>query len=402
MPNSVPPRGCSPAGGSTNENLLRNEVVLRGILTRLDESRADEQPAAKGRRAGRLPYRRNDLRLTVTHPGGGTVERAALGHDLSATGASVVYEGFLHTGTDCQLLLRRRMTGHDVARAKVVACRHLHGAYHLVDIDFTEPVIPKIYVDPASFGSLADGGEVNPAALTGTVVLLDDQKLEHALAAHCLRGTSVNLVPVRTTSEALLALRSGTAQVLLVDLNLAGGERGEQAIVKCRETGFRGGVVVLSAETNADRIAAAWAAGANGVLHKPYTREQLLRTLSNLLDDADARASAEPIYSELLDAAGRHPDAETLDLVRQFVDNMRDSVASLRKAIDDDSVADVRTLCQLMKGTGKSYGFAAVTDAAAEALRSLDTTQSIDESLGELRRLESTCHRLQSKPRYLA
>jgi CheY-like chemotaxis protein len=385
--------GNAAPGASAAGNLLRMESTLQTFLDRLDD---DKDPRTVERRGRRMPYRRNDLRLAVTHPGGGTVERPVLGRDICAKGAGVVYDGFLHAGTDCQLTLRRRAGGHDAVRGRVVHCRHLHGAYHLVDVDFREPIVPKVYVEPADWNRSAAEGEVDPATLVGSVLMLDDQKIDRALAAHCLRGSGVKLNAVASVAEAVAAVRAGGASVNLImtDLNLEGGERGEQAIVKLREAGYRGPIVVVSAETNPERIAGAWAAGANAVLPKPYTRQQLLASISGLL--TTSAGDALPIHSTLLAPSpdGRPPDPASAYLVEEFVSQAHQEVEDLRRAIDTDDLHAARTICQTLKGTGLSFGFPTVTEAAKDAVRALDGTQSIDESLTELRKLESMCLRL--------
>lgn len=386
-------KGSSGSGDNAADNLHRMESILFGFLDRLD---ADQSSSSGTQRGKRLSYRRNDLRLTVTHPGGGTAARTVLGRDLCPKGAGIVYDGFLYIGTDCMLILRRRMTGQDVVRGQVVHCRHLHGAYHLVEIEFREPIVPKLYVEASEWNKLSMEGEVDPATVVGTVLMLDDQKIDHTIAAHCLRGSGIKLTSVASTAEALAAVKQMKIDLVLTDLNLDKGERGEQVIVKLREVGYRGSIIVVSAEGNADRIAGAWAAGANALLPKPYTKQQLLNSISNLLTVSTEDSDLEPIFSTLFasTSGSRAAYAETATLIEQFLDGINDALFDLKRAIAEDAIQNARTVCQTLKGTGLSYGFPAITDAAKEAVRSLDATQSIDESLTELRRVESIALRL--------
>jgi hypothetical protein len=69
-------------------------------------------------------------------------------------------------------------------------------------------------------------------------------------------------------------------------------------------------------------------------------------------------------------------------------------MVELRKAIDADNFDGVRFICQSLKGTGKGYGFPALSDAGAAAVISLDASCSVAESLPEVQRVLSICARL--------
>jgi len=179
MPGSLKVKdGAAPAGAQPPED-ARVEANLHAVLDALD-ARRDRQGAER-RKDPRFAYRRTDLRLRVTHPGGGTAERGVMGRDISARGAAVLHEGFLHVNTRCHVVLRRRLGGQHVVFGRVRACRHVLGAFHLISIHFDEPIAPRIFIAPDVWGAASKAAEVDPAALAGNVVMLDDQEIDRSL-----------------------------------------------------------------------------------------------------------------------------------------------------------------------------------------------------------------------------
>ena len=63
--------------------------------------------------------------------------------NLSAGGFSCIHGGYLHPGSECQVVLPRREGGDPVAvNGTIVHCRHVEGSYHEVGIRFTEEIEP--------------------------------------------------------------------------------------------------------------------------------------------------------------------------------------------------------------------------------------------------------------------
>ena len=67
-----------------------------------------------------------------------------------------------------------------------------------------------------------------------------------------------------------------------------------------------------------------------------------------------------PIYSEFAD------DAEMMELVAMFVDELPDRLAALRSALDAGNLAETGRIAHQIKGAAGGYGFPAITDAAGE------------------------------------
>ena len=57
-----------------------------------------------------------------------------------------------------------------------------------------------------------------------------------------------------------------------------------------------------------------------------------------------------------------HIDDELEDIVPGFLENRRDDVTALLKALEQSDYETIRILGHTMKGTGGGYGFDAITD----------------------------------------
>lgn len=90
----------------------------------------------------------------------------------------------------------------------------------------------------------------------------------------------------------------------------------------------------------------------------------------------DPKSWAGPIRSEF------RSDADMRELIRVFVDEMPERIASLEAAWEAQCVEDVRGIARQLRGDAGGHGFAIVGDAAAELEFML---QRASEDLGAVR-----------------
>jgi len=60
-----------------------------------------------------------------------------------------------------------------------------------------------------------------------------------------------------------------------------------------------------------------------------------------------------------------HVDSELEDLIPGFLENRRNDVISMLKALEQEDYETIRVLGHSMKGAGGGYGFDAITDIGA-------------------------------------
>ncbi|MFT3788508.1 MAG: response regulator [Tepidisphaeraceae bacterium] len=380
-----------PAGGGGHKTDTASGKIgktgVETINTILDKLDSVDDSAFRNRRSSsRCAFRRTDVPVRIHHPGGSTTAKVVYTRNLSASGVGFIYPSFLHTGTRVEAVLKRRLGGDDLLVGKVVFCAHVGGVFHQVGVKFEQKIFPKLYLDPGSY----EEGEVeapsNVAELAGHVLYVDDQELDRALLKHHLKGTKLELTAVTNAKEALVSLGSGKYDLVLCDLNLEGGT-GEEAIKRIREQGYRGPICLVTAEHAPARLKAAQEAGAIGVLTKPYEQQKLLAMLGSWLNGT----SGEPIISTL---AGQ---SDVSAILSKFVARVHESAKELQINFESDNIEKLRQMCMAIKGTGSGYGFAALSEAAREAITSIDSTMSVAESAIQIQRLIDMCKRTTDK-----
>lgn len=361
------------------------EAEAKPLLDHLDKLDGDRPARCRRPATPRLRYRRTNIAVRITQPGGGSTDHVLTSRNLSAGGICLIHTAFLHTGTDCRVVLRRRLGGEETIPGSVTWCRHVVGTYHTFGVKFARTIFVKHFLEPDECGDLLSEGQVDPAELTGRVLMIDDQEMDRALFAHHLRQTKCEVVSAANVSEAAEQIMLQAPDVVVCDLNL-GGKTGEQAVADFRAAGFKGFIAVLTAETDPARLKAAVAAGAGAILQKPYQPDNLIAHLAGWLKGGGA--ASDRIYSTM---AGT-PGADVL--IGMYVTQVTGLADQLRAAVDADDLDKVRTLCQTLKGTGGGYGFGILSDAAKDAVTSLDASRSVAESKTELQLLQSVCRRL--------
>ncbi len=364
------------------------DAHLEALLNRLDEHDQANPQAANRRRCARANFRRTGVPVRISHPGGSNSLKVVATRNLSSGGMAFLNTGFLHNGTHCAVVLKRRLGGEDVIQGRVMHCSHVGGTWHQIGVKFNAPIFPKLYLDPNDWTSVDDSESIDAGKLAGAVLHIDDQEMDRRLLKHHLRDTAITLVSCATSVEALALIKQQTFDVILCDLILA-EEEGETVIQKLREAGFTGTIALVTAETTPSRLKLAQAAGAVGIISKPYQPARILSMLSGWLGGSAGEA---PIHSNMDTESGMQP------LLDEYVSNVRQLVIQLAVATEKKNVEAVRNLCVSLKGSGTNYGYPTLTEVACEAIKALDATASIEDATVQIQQLESICRRLVAEP----
>lgn len=365
---------------------------LDAILDKLD-ARDAASDGKTGRRSMRASYRRSDVSISVYHPGGSTTERRVLTRDLSAGGLSFVNSGYLHVGTRCETSLRRFVGGgEDLVRGQVMHCDHIAGTWHTVGVKFDRRIFPKLYLDPGDVEGVNMEG-CQPSGISGRVLLLDDNELDRRLVAHHLRRTKIELTGVATLADAAAAVAGQQGdnpfQLAIVDLNLAGeeAELGPAEVVRRLIDVGVPRVAACTAETDTARLRECREAGARGILTKPYDAERLLASVAEWLG-VGSSGSTDAITSTLA------TQADMLPLLQDFVEKAKKLSQAIKQSAEADDLQRVRSLLLGLRGSGGGYGFQPASEAATEAIKSLEATMSLSDSAVQLDRVHDVCGRL--------
>ncbi|MDC8759508.1 putative bifunctional diguanylate cyclase/phosphodiesterase [Janthinobacterium fluminis] len=144
------------------------------------------------------------------------------------------------------------------------------------------------------------------------ILLVDDEPRLLASLYELLRGRDYQLVTATCGSEALEELAKLRFDLILLDLRLP-DMSGHEIMDYMNDRGIEGDVIVMSGEVGIDAAIGALKRGAYDYLRKPYSREELLKTVDNALqkrrlalDNARIAAqleNSEKMYRYLVDSS---------------------------------------------------------------------------------------------------
>jgi diguanylate cyclase (GGDEF)-like protein/PAS domain S-box-containing protein len=144
------------------------------------------------------------------------------------------------------------------------------------------------------------------------LLLVDDEPRLLASLHELLQGRGYQLVTAATGSEALAHLSRVRFDLVLLDLRLP-DIGGHEIMDFINEKGIESDVIVMSGEIGIDAAIGALKRGAYDYLRKPYSREELLKTVANALkqrrlEETNARIAnqlenSEKMYRYLVDSS---------------------------------------------------------------------------------------------------
>jgi CheY-like chemotaxis protein len=118
-----------------------------------------------------------------------------------------------------------------------------------------------------------------------TILIVEDQQDVQALLGVALRHTGRRLLSALNGEQGLALARSERPDLILLDIMMPGGMDGLVMLRTLRADPGGGNVkvIVLSARTQQKDIAAAFAAGADEYLAKPFKLKELKETIERYL-----------------------------------------------------------------------------------------------------------------------
>lgn len=100
-----------------------------------------------------------------------------------------------------------------------------------------------------------------------------------------------------------------------------------------------------------------------------------------------ARQSSQPIVSEMAN------DADMLELIEMFVEDLPKRAAALEQALRAGELAALTRIAHQLKGAAGGYGFPTITEAAAELEQCAKTSSDLARLELEVRRVADLCAR---------
>lgn len=363
---------------------LRLGHAARNTLLKKMDAASKGAPAASRRQHTRYSYQSPDVRVLITHPGGGNGRFIVCARNLSAGGMAFLHGGFLHTGTEVRLTLRLHTGKDQVVVGEVASCRHISRNLHEVGVRFFEKIDPTAFCGP-------DAQPVAPATvctsageqeLSGQALIIGIEGVDRKLLKHRLSSSGMAVVDIGSIGPALDQLKRLDFHVVFCGVELAETTAAE-AIRDVRQAGYTGPIIAFGAKD----LEQGANLGANGTLAKQFQAADLVKLVRSLTPQTEI-ASRAPIYSALAD----DPDAH--DLIINYIEQAHSQAKLLASALATDSLQKVKSLCMNLRASGSGYGFQPVFEAAKNALREIEAEGSLAAAKANIEQLIDVCNRL--------
>ncbi len=222
------------------------------------------------------------VRLTVHHPGGGSARFLVYTHHFCPEGMWFLHSGYLHPGTRCVLVISRGPDQEGGALGTIETCEHLDRNLHAASMRFESVIDPEVYRGITREAVVFTGAPHDSLALPSLharVLMLEENPSDREMTAFHLRSLGARFSSYERLADALGELQGEIFDVVITEM-CAESEHDDQPIRAIRGAGYTGPIIVLTRETDPDKLRAARRNGAFAVLQKPCQPAHLMRTLA--------------------------------------------------------------------------------------------------------------------------
>lgn len=304
--------------------------------------------------------------------------------NLSSGGIAFLHGGYVHPGSPIAVALRDKLDEIKTFRGRVTRCSHVKGRLHEVAVHFETRLNPKDFVPPTAEPGF-NVEQVDLARLFGKVLVVEDFRPDQRLIAHYFKGTNLDLTYAQSLDDARQALDHATDLVFL-DTTLPDGN-GVDAVVNFRKTGFAGPVVAIMPERNTAMRSQLLSAGANEVLSKPMDLSLVQQAAAEYLIAGGCEPEiASMLFSTLNGESSR-------ELIEQYVHDCHRLSDTIADAVERQDLATVRMHVNSIRGSAGAHGFQPIDRVAQAALREIDATNDLEESMIAIQAVINACKR---------
>ncbi len=210
------------------------------------------------------------------------------------------------------------------------------------------------------------------------LMIAEDHPVIRAGVTRLIQGTEIELVCQAETSEQTVKLAlASQPDVLLLDIQLAGGDDGLSALEQIRRENADIAVLIFSASEVVKEMAVAWKLGAKGFVPKASTRDELLQGIRRAASGKSVWTTRQihqvvsRAASEVLAKNDRNP------LSPRETEVLKKLMAGLsNEAISEDLAIDIETVKQHVKHLLRKLHVEDRTQAVLLALRSMPRDQA--------------------------
>lgn len=350
------------------------------LLDALDRANASKPPSSR-RQTRRWRYR--DRMIVAVRQGGSVQSFFTAPRNISNSGIGFLHGGYIHVGSPVAVSTRDLHGQLRTLKGRVVRCVHVQGRLHEVGAKFTEPINPKDFVPPGDEPCF-NVERVDVANLYGRVLVVDDVRADQRLLAFHFRGSQLDLT-YAADAASTVAILDNSFDLVFLDTTLP-DKSGLETLVELRMRGYAGPVIAVLPSDDRDMRARLLRAGANEVVSKPLDPDLLRQAAAEFLIAGGCDAETTLLYSSINDPRMR-------ELIEMYVVDCKRAAEEIADYVEAGDFAGVRRAVEQLVGSAAAHGFSAIDRLAAEALRTLELSHSIDEAGAPVQAVINACRR---------
>jgi two-component system, sensor histidine kinase and response regulator len=221
-------------------------------------------------------------------------------------------------------------------------------------------------------GTLQRAAPGQPEQLAASVLVVEDNPVNRLLAEEILRQAGCSVTCVEDGSQALTALHGHRFDIVLMDCQMPvmDGYEATQELRRREGTARRTTVLGLTANAMDGDRERCLAAGMDGYLSKPYTREELIGELRRWIQPSGGTAAAAAAAAPAVDRAvltslakldSGDGDAFVQRLVSLFIESSTAQVTALQSAWQAQDTVKVGAIAHSLKSSAAQIGARALS-----------------------------------------
>lgn len=360
---------------------------LEAILHDLNRGHSGTAAASK-RKLKRWPLQLQKAVLTLIDSGGRKSHNTVVPRNLSKRGASVLYGGFVHPGTQCVLSIRCVDGSSRSISAVVRHSRHAKGRLHDLGLEFSQSVDPRDFFIVLGNNYLFNREAVSLKSITGKLLVIEDSIAMQRLIAKDLHEADLTILFAKTAAEGIARLTE-EPDVILIDYLLPDGN-GLDVMQKIRDLGYTVPCMLMTSERDRELRMAAIGAGAREMLYKPVPACVLHQAIAEYL-----------VRDEEVDSGDHGAEgggSQSKDDVAVFIDVLLAEGKEMAAALERNNTETVRSCALELVDSARRHGFPHISEQATEVVRIMDASTNLARASGEVKKLIKLCEKTRRVP----
>lgn len=329
--------------------------VLLDMIDALDGGRKPVR-----REFARWPFRQTGVMFSIEHPGGSSTSLKLACRNLSRGGISLLHSGFIHPGSRCRVVLPRQTGGTVEVTGEIKRCQHRQGTLHEFGIRFDKPINLGDFVGGNNREDFFSMELVKPETLKGRLLHVEDCELDATIVRHYLRETSIQTELVTNGTDAVNK-STENYDIILCDWRLP-DILGTEVVSRLRALDVSAPVIVVTSDAIGLMKVGLWDLTNVSMLTKPFTQEQLLRSLAEKL-----------LVTQNTPVGDSGPESPVAALAGVPTELVRPMIERLELAITSGDAKIAGDMCLQLKGVAPSLGMPQVGRACENALASISS-----------------------------